>query len=173
MPTDTPIPQPGDELCADRGLYKHHGFYIGNNAVVQLGGRVKDKPRASVHHVSYAEFAKDDRVQVVEHEHLDRAGAVRRALWLLDNPPPMSYHLFGYNCEHVARWCATGKIQSRQARDALTVNSLIGGGLFVFVEQPHGWLVGLVQLIFGLFLAWLSRGSTRRFEQHIRDNWPG
>jgi hypothetical protein len=171
--SDNSVILPGDELRVDRGFYRHHGFYVGSGAVVQLGGRIKDKPNASVHHVSYDEFAKRGRVNVVEHEQLDRAAAVRRALWLLENPPPTTYHLFGYNCEHVARWCATGKIESSQAKGAFAANSVMGGGLLVFVEHSHGWLFGLVQLIVGLFLAWLSRDATRKFEQHIRANWPG
>jgi hypothetical protein len=94
MSDDSVTIQPGDELRADRGPYKHVGFYIGNDMVVQFGGRIKDKPRASIHCVPYAEFAKCDRVELVQHDNLDRTGAVNRALWLLHNPPPMSYHLF-------------------------------------------------------------------------------
>lgn len=172
MPDNSVILKPGDELRVDRGLYHHHGFYVGNGAVVQFGGRIKDKPRASIHHVALPDFAKDGRVKVVEHKQLDRDAAVRRALWLLDNPPPTTYHLFGYNCEHVARWCATGKIESSQAKSAFAANSFMGGGLFVFAGHPHGWLFGLLQLIFGLFLMWLSRGATRKFEEHIRNNCP-
>jgi hypothetical protein len=53
------------------------------------------------------------------------------------------------------------------------MNSFMGGGLIVFVEHPHGWLLGLIQLLVGLFLAWLSRGATRKFQQHILENWRG
>jgi hypothetical protein len=81
------------------------------------------------------------------------------------------YHLFGYNCEHVARWCATGRIESSQAKGALVANSLMGGVL-LFAEHPTGWLVGLIQLLIGLFVAWVSRGPTRQLERHIRENWP-
>lgn len=164
--------QPGDELRVERAAYHHHACYVGNGAVVQFGGRIKDKPHASIHYASLADFAKSGQVKIVPHEGLDRAAAVRRALWLLNNPPPTTYNVFGYNCEHVARWCATGKIESSQAKGALTVNSLIGGGVFAFLDHPHGWLIGLAQLLIGLFIAWLSRGSTRKFERHIA-NWPG
>jgi hypothetical protein len=165
--------QPGDELRVDRGAYHHHACYVGNGAVVQFGGRIKDKRHALIHYASISDFRKGAQVKVVPHDDLDRAAAVRRARWLVENPPPTTYHVFGYNCEHVAHWCATGKIECRQAKDAFTLNSLIGGAVFAFLDHPNGWLIGLVQLLAGLFLAWLSRGSTRKFEQHIRANWTG
>ncbi len=37
------ILQPGDELRVDRGAYHHHALYVGDNIVVQFGGRIKDK----------------------------------------------------------------------------------------------------------------------------------
>jgi hypothetical protein len=163
---------PGDELHVDR-IYHHHALYVGDGVVVQFGGRIKDKRHASIHYASVTDFAKGAQVKVVEHDELNRDAAVRRAHWLVENPPPTTYNVLGYNCEHVARWCATGEIECRQAKGALTVNSFIGGALFVFVEHPRGWLFGLFQLLIGLFLAWLSRGPPRKFEQHIRDNWRG
>jgi hypothetical protein len=166
------ILQQGDELRVDRGFYHHHALYVGDGGVVQFGGRIRDKPHASIHYASVTDFRKGGQVKVVEHDELDRAAAVRRAQWLVENPPPTTYHLFGYNCEHVARWCATGKIECSQAKDLLTVNSFVGGGVVIFVEHPN-WIIGLAQLLFGLLVAWLSRGTTRKFEAHIRANWNG
>ncbi|HEY5288213.1 MAG TPA: lecithin retinol acyltransferase family protein [Solirubrobacteraceae bacterium] len=137
------ILQPGDELRVDRDVYHHHGLYVGDGVVIQLGGRIKDKSHASIHYASVSGFAKDASVKVVEHDQLDRAAAVRRAVWLLENPPPTTYNLLGYNCEHVARWCATGKIECRQAKELFTANSFMGAGVLLFVEHPHGWLLGL------------------------------
>ncbi|HTD57448.1 MAG TPA: lecithin retinol acyltransferase family protein [Solirubrobacteraceae bacterium] len=172
MSSDPATPLPGDELRVDRRIYHHHGFCLGDGMVLQSGGCVKDKPRASIHHVPLAEFATGAPVQVVKQENPDRAAAVRRGLWLLANPPPVTYHLFGHNCEHVARWCATGKVESSQARNALAFNSIAGSAI-LFLEHPGGWLLGIVQLLLGLLLAWLSRGPNARFERHIRENWPG
>ena len=164
--------QPGDELRVDRGFYHHHGCYVRDGVVVQFGGRIKDKPHASIHYASLTEFTKGVQVKVVEHDELDRVTAVRRAQWLVENPPPATYHLLGYNCEHVARWCATGKVECSQTKELLTVNSFVGGAVVLFVQHPN-WIIGLGQLLFGLFVAWLSRGTTRKFEQHISENWPG
>jgi hypothetical protein len=167
--------QPGDEICVGRclGVYTHHGIYFGDGWAVQFGGGIKDKPRASVHLARLDDFAKRGEVKVVPHEGLDRRASLQRALWLLENPPPVEYHLFGHNCEHVARWCATGRIESHQAQDAFVYNSFTGGGLVAFVEHPHGVFVGLLLLILGVFVAWLSRGPTSRFERYIGDNYPG
>lgn len=163
---------PGDELRVDRGAYHHHALYVGDGVVVQFGGRIKDKRHASIHYASVTDFRKGARVKVVEHDEMDRAAVVSRAQWLVENPPPTTYHVLGYNCEHVARWCATGKVECSQAKELLTVNSFIGGGVLVFVQHPN-WIIGLAQLLFGLFVAWLSRGATRKFEQHIHENWAG
>ncbi len=173
MPDDATTYLPGDELRVDRGFYRHHALYVGEGVVVQFGGRIKDKPHASVHYASVTDFAKGGRVEVMEHDGLDRDAAVERAEWLVANPPPTTYHVLGYNYEHVARWCATGRIECGQAKGLLTVNSFVGGGVLVFVEHSHSWIIGIVQLLAGLFLAWLSRGPTRKFEQHIRANWHG
>jgi hypothetical protein len=170
---ETPI-QPGDEIGVGRwlGAYAHHGVYVGDGRVVQFGAGIKDKPRASVHLAWLEDFVKGGEVRVVAHEEIDRQASLERALWLLENPPPVEYHLFGHNCEHVSRWCATGRVESGQARDALVYNSFAGGGLLAFVEHPHGVLVGLLLLAAGAILAWLSRGPTRRFEWYLSENYP-
>jgi hypothetical protein len=159
----------GDELRVDRGLYHHHGIYLGNASVIQFGGGIKDKRRASIHLVSLGEFAKGARVKVVEHEGLDRIAAVQRALWLLEHPPPATYHLLGYSCEHVARSCATGRVECSQAQNAFALNSVAATALMA-LQHPRGALFGLAALLIGLLLAWLSRGPTRQFERHIRGN---
>lgn len=161
MPNENAILQPGDELRVDRGAYHHHALYVGNGNVVQFGGRIKDKRHASIHYASVTEFAKGAQVKAVPHDDVDRAAAVRRAQWLVNNPPPTTYNLLGYNCEHVARWCATGNIECRQAKELFTANSFMGGSLLLFVEHPGGWLFGALQLLIGLVLLWLSNGPNR------------
>ena len=143
MSDNEDVLQPGDELRVDRGLYHHHAVYVGDGVVVQFGGRIKDKPHASIHDTSVTDFRKGTQVKVVEHNEPDRAAAVRRAQWLVENPPPTTYHVIGYNCEHVARWCATGKVECSQAKDLLTVNSLVGVEWSCLSSTPTGssdWL---------------------------------
>jgi hypothetical protein len=175
MADDPTTIQPGDELCVGRwlGFYSHHGIYLGDDLVVQFGGGVQDKPGATVHLASMESFAKAGAVRVLTHTEIDRGASIERALWLLENPPPVGYHLFGHNCEHVARWCATGRVESSQVQSALVYNSLGGGGILAFVEHPHGALVGLLMLAVGAIVAWLSSGPRRRFERYVSESYPG
>ncbi len=167
-------PQSGDVVRVDRGLYGHYGLYLGDGWVMQFGGRIADKPRASIHPATQEDFAKGSGVSVVTHEQrLDPAEAIWRAWWLRDNPPPMGYNLFGYNCEHFARWCATGRFESGQVDGALAFNSLGGVGVALFVQHPRAWIVGLIQLLLTLLLAWISRAQLRRFQRHIEESFPG
>ncbi|HVA10434.1 MAG TPA: lecithin retinol acyltransferase family protein [Acidimicrobiales bacterium] len=122
---------PGAHLRAQRGLYWHHGIYIGGDRVAQFGGRVKDKPHATIHAVNLDTFVDGDRVEVVDHtadqrvlwikmwhaDPLPVEQVVDRAAWLVSRPFPLAfYNLVGRNCEHVATWCATGAAESLQSR---------------------------------------------------------
>ncbi len=172
MTATSPTPLPGDELRVDRGLYHHHGIYVGDGLVVPLGGRVKDKPHASIHHTSLVDFAKGARVKVVEHADLDRdASRYAPNGWLATHrtrPTTSS----GSTASAVARWCATERAECLQAQSALAFNS-IGAAVFMVLDHPGGPLVGLGVVVIGLLVAWLSRVPTRQFERHIEKNWPG
>jgi hypothetical protein len=67
-------------------------------------------------------------VNVVHHDDHDPALAMRRAKWLVSCPPPRPYHGIGFNCEHVARWCATG-----WETESLQIRHRVFGGKSVFV----------------------------------------
>jgi hypothetical protein len=107
----------------------------------QFGGRVREKPRASIHYASLQDFAKETRVKVVEHADLDRLASMYRAEWLVDNPPDTTYHLFGLNCEHVARWCATERAECVQAQSAFRAQLSTWCGVHDVrsPERPAGW----------------------------------
>jgi len=76
---------PGDYLRVCRPGYFHHGIYVGDDQVVQFGGSVWDKPNATIALAPFEEFAKGASVETVSHPD-DPAGAVKRALWLVENP---------------------------------------------------------------------------------------
>jgi hypothetical protein len=44
---ESEAPQLGEELRAGRGLYVHHGLYLGDGLAMQFGGGISDKLRAS------------------------------------------------------------------------------------------------------------------------------
>jgi len=172
--------QPGAHLRDERTWYGHDGVYLGPHGgddwVMQFGGGgLSEKARSRIDYVPLAEFQKSGRVTVVEHEGQDFEATLRRAAWLIENPPPMPYHLIGHNCEHIARWCAMGNFSSRQVEGLLGLNLGVGA-FFTLVEQPGGaWrlVVGLVSLFLSLFMMWLSDRGARRFREHIEQNWPG
>jgi hypothetical protein len=133
--------KPGDHLRVWRGLYYHHGIYVGDNRVVQFGGRAYEKSRARIEEVPLAAFEDDGIARVVAHgKHtwpgiydLPRAdepeAIVRRARWLLEHHPEGAYNLFGRNCESVANWCVAGYGESHQWKRAQGVNALLGAAL--------------------------------------------
>ena len=118
---ETPI-QPGDEICVGRwlGAYAHHGVYVGDGRVVQFGAGIKDKPRASVHLAWLEDFAKGGEVRVVAPRGSIIQASLERALWLLENPPPVEYHLFGHNCEHVSTGVPPGERGKRSGARRLS-----------------------------------------------------
>lgn len=110
--------EPGTQLRVRRSLgYFHHGVAVGDDQVVQFGGRVSDKPRANVEIVPLERFASGGRVESVDVTALSKragrrrvasADATERALWLARRHPLGRYNLLGRNCETVANWCTTG-----------------------------------------------------------------
>jgi hypothetical protein len=136
---------PGTHIRVRRRLgYFHHGIYVADDEVIQFGGRILDKPTATVGAVSLAAFENDGQAEAVEHDRergllrtlilpappwLPAAKApekiIRRARWLAANHPPRRYHLVGYNCEHAANFCATGwYTESHQVRSFFGLNAL-------------------------------------------------
>ena len=119
---------PGTHIRVRRRLgYFHHGIYESDDEVIQFGGRILEKPTATVGVVSLGDFENGGDAEAVEHGREDsflralilprppwlpEADApevvIRRARWLVANHPPRRYHLVGYNCEHAANFCATG-----------------------------------------------------------------
>jgi hypothetical protein len=167
----------GHVVRVHRGAYDHYGVYVGQELVLQLGAAELKKAAASIHYAPFADFTKQDAFEAVEIPGQDLAATMVRAIWLWENPPPMKYHLLAHNCEHVARWCATGTAASHQVRDALTINVALGvGGVFAIIDQPDrlwAWVGSFLLLLFGLVVDWFSNRHARRFEKHIRENQPG
>jgi hypothetical protein len=104
--------------------------------VVQFGGRISDKPRASIEKVMLDVFENGGTAEVVRHGRQDAFGlqvpeasaadvVIDRSLWLLKNHPPGRYNLLGHNCESMANWCATGWYsESNQSRGILMMIQL-------------------------------------------------
>src|SRR5256885_14837041 len=85
----------GDHLRVRRSAgYFHHGIYISHERVIQFGGRIADKPGATIEAVSLKVFADGESAEVVRHGRKERFGlflpsalpreeVVKRAEWLV------------------------------------------------------------------------------------------
>jgi hypothetical protein len=111
------MPYPiGSHIKVSRGVYTHHGVYIGNQQVVHYTGEVGRKHNARVQVDDLSTFARGGTVEVVRYaKRLSRRAAVERALSRVGE---CSYDLVFNNCEHFARWCCTGDHASEQVRNA-------------------------------------------------------
>ena len=168
--------EPGDHLQVWRnGIYHHDGTYLWNEWVVQYGGGVAAKPNATVHCVPLSEFARGGNVEVVRHSGQDREATIRRALQLLSCPPPMSYDLFGNNCEHNARWCATSNFDSRQVTAGITLGGGLGAILMLAEGYfgPLGTLIGMGLGLLVLVMISASIWGVRAFQKHVVENGLG
>jgi hypothetical protein len=180
--------QPGDHLSVHRrrnGVhYTHHAINFPDAIVVEFGGSTADKPAMGIGYGTYERFAGDDRVDVVHHGGHDHVLAVRRAEWLVSCPPTRPYNAIGFNCEHIARWCATGwETESIQIR-----HGLFGGRALAMGLPITFWLAWLQRtgremprwggLLVGAYLAstvatqFSYHNEIRHFNQHIRANCP-
>jgi hypothetical protein len=106
----------------------------------------------------FASFAGDDKVEVVTHPEMDPRLAVKRAEWLLECPHQRRYNAIGFNCEHLARWCATGwETESLQVRRLFLTRSIfVGGPLALYVSRLGHPLAALIRHDPGL-----GAGATR------------
>jgi hypothetical protein len=119
----------GDILYADRGLYRHYGIYNTNRSVIHFSpnkGAEINAENAYIRETTLAEFLKGDEL------HIDRTirplfppeEIVRRARRFV-NELRGEYDLLSFNCEHFARWCATGELESKQVRTGLAIAGTI------------------------------------------------
>jgi hypothetical protein len=149
--------------------YYHHGIYIDDDRVVQFGGRIGDKHRATIGTVSLSTFECRGTAKLVPHggrtwwgaprfEAIPRDVTVRRAERLVEAHPEGLYDLFGYNCEQAANFCSTNSYESYQVRGYFRIHSVfaVPVGLYVSARSREGRLFSRLGLL-GVG-AWLLTG---------------
>ena len=98
---------PADHLFVRRGLYTHHGIYIGNGLVIHYS--TSGKNLIKIHPIALREFAAGDSVYWLDTDQspliYQREEAVGRA-W--SRVGEESYNLLMNNCEQFVRWCRSG-----------------------------------------------------------------
>lgn len=135
----TEPPKYGDVIFCRRelSLYKHFGIYIDAGRVIHFAakGCDIDYQNAVIHETSLEDFARGDKVYVMNFPEKYHAGSILRQLvmgkeYQLQSPEETvrraksklgkrgvkddGYHLLLNNCEDFAIWCKTDVFESRQ-----------------------------------------------------------
>ncbi|MCG2575310.1 lecithin retinol acyltransferase family protein [Acinetobacter sp. ME22] len=110
--------QLGSHLCSSRGLYDHHGIYVGDNQVIHYSGFDEAFKKGAIKKTSLESFlGGSDDFKVVSYPSYQNIYSpeeiVHRAQSCLGED---DYNLFFNNCEHFACWCVTGKARSEQVQ---------------------------------------------------------
>jgi hypothetical protein len=116
--------QRGDHIMVSRGVYFHHGIYIGEGNVVHWQGDLRtllhgeEEPEIGLDDLDA--FKEDGEVAVVEYSEeicvLEPVEVIHRALSRLGET---GYNIVGNNCEHFAIWAKTGRHESTQVNEAV------------------------------------------------------
>lgn len=107
------MPDLGDHLKSSRGLYAHHGIYIGDDSVIHYSGLSDGIQSGPVEEVSLKEFCAGNSYDVVCHDNrkYSREDSVERAKRRIGEN---AYSVTGNNCEHFVNWCIDGNHKSGQ-----------------------------------------------------------
>ncbi|HAS6052190.1 TPA: hypothetical protein I7122_05490 [Vibrio vulnificus] len=114
------MPQIGDHLKSSRGLYSHHGLYVGSERVVHYSGLSDGLKSGPIEEVNLKKFCDDKGFEVIPHadrKH-SRAESVKRARSRLGEK---AYSVTGNNCEHFVNWCIDGEHTSGQVDDGMVM----------------------------------------------------
>ena len=125
----------GTHVFVSRGAYEHHGIYVGDGKVVEYNNS------HGVRVVRLSKFRRGTTVYVQRYSRKQRAFSynqiVERALGRVNEK---NYDVVVSNCEHLARWCVTGKAWSPQSLSILDsgVSHTVRMGLRTTASQM-GW----------------------------------
>ncbi|SFM94148.1 Lecithin retinol acyltransferase [Halopseudomonas pachastrellae] len=130
----------GDHLVVSRGLYSHHGIYLGAGLVAHYkglsNGLFRRQQDTRICAVPLARFADDTAIRVVRYPSApySRTQVVTRARSRLDED---KYQILFNNCEHFARWCWLNCSSSIQVRTGVTiaVSAMILGGVALAIGR--------------------------------------
>lgn len=124
-----------------RSFYWHHGIDLGDGTVIHFTGEPGRRLDAAVRRTSREAFLRGGELHVVRHrDPLPVDEVVARASGCLGRT---GYSVIWTNCEHFARWCAVGRHESRQVRDAVTgtVALSLTGSVVGALARRHGLLL--------------------------------
>lgn len=131
---------PGSHLSVSKGLYDHHGIYIGNNQVIHYFGFSEAFKKGAIEQTTLENFlGGSDQFTVVHYPSstaiYTNEEIVNRAYRCLGED---NYNLLFNNCEHFACWCVTGEKRSEQVRAVMRHTST--AVLSYYAIQRYGLL---------------------------------
>lgn len=126
-------PSFGDQIKVNRGLYSHHGIYIGNDRVIQFGSTTGelDPEKAMVIETSLEDFLKGGELLVAEYtpEELKKKRSPEEIVkYAKAHLGEMGYDIINNNCEHFSNECAFGERKSMQVDNIMGLLSTLFGG---------------------------------------------
>lgn len=98
----------GEHLVVSRGLYTHHGIYVGNKKVIHYAGLAEGFKKDRVRITDLTNFAGGKEIRAYKYDYLlknhkfSSSKIVERAHLRLGES---QYNLFWNNCESFANWC--------------------------------------------------------------------
>jgi hypothetical protein len=118
--------QVGDHVVVDRGIYTHHGVYIGDNTLIHYSG--EPGVTGKITEIKLEDFAKGDTFWVYEYDEcLPTTEIIAKAKSRLGEE---KYAVATNNCEHFANWCCTDESWSNQAEVGslgIVFGGIVGG----------------------------------------------
>ena len=157
----------GHHYKVDRGLYSHHGIFIGEGnfihyathqddgiELVELLG--VDSDLKKIHVAEVRKFVGDGHLEEVHYENDNVYPPLKVVARALGKEGEDGYNLWSNNCEHFARWCKIAKTESLQVnifRDA--AKGAVAGALLGRWFGLKGALIGSgAGLLAGVFRSW-------------------
>jgi|ERR1700733_428599 cell wall-associated NlpC family hydrolase len=96
-----------------RGIYSHHGIYVGYGQVIHHSGwSTGIFKKGPIEKAKWKEFLNGSKPELVPYKKtLDKERILENAISRLGD---RAYNVFADNCEHFATWCMTGIHDSNQ-----------------------------------------------------------
>lgn len=153
-------PEKGSHIRVNRGLYFHHGVYIGDGQVIHFTGREEDsvldwsKPEVIETDLNY--FLKDGVLEVKEYndeELKDLYPVDHIIVYAKACLGDKGYNLAFNNCEHFANTCTLGRFRSKQVERVFSM---------LFKTDRRMTDMGILGSIGGFFKGLFGSGSSNQ-----------
>lgn len=138
--------QPGDHLVVSKGLYTHHGIYVGSNQVIHYAGlsscMEQGASKVQISDLDVFSGGLTTRIRLHDRATYPADEIVSRAYSRLSED---KYHAIFNNCEHFAHWCVEGESESAQVLDAASATT--SGAIGAMAGRPV--IQGVVSMVSG------------------------